>query len=319
MTPRSTIVTTADDRFALPATVMMRSVVDHLAGTAAIDFFVLDCGLSAKSRWKMRRSIPRNWARLRFISISSDDLTGFRVDGHIPAAAYARLFMGKLLPEGIDRVLYLDGDMVALTDVAPLAAMDLKGHPVAAVQDPLAGRVGQSPMLMHWQDWDVPAGTSAFNSGLMVMDLPRWRSEGTFERAIRVAREHPERMLWHDQSALNYVIRGDYEPLDPVWNPLPQFYSPQGIDGVIYDKETVDRCIQDPKMLHFGGTWRPWKGSGRHGRETEFYRYLHRTAWRNDVFCAPWMGSGKTGWTKISRRLRQMASGGSKRATAERA
>lgn len=302
---RPVFVTSTDDNFALPATVMMRSVVDHLSGTQSADFFVLDCGMTDRSRSKMRRSIPGAWGRLHFVPIDEKALSGFRVDEHIPAAAYARLLMGKYLPSTVERVLYLDGDLVALTDVQPLWSTDLKGYPMAAVQDPAAGLVGQSAQMMHWEGWDIPVGTPIFNSGLMVIDLVRWRKERLFARAMQVAREHDDRMRWHDQDALNYVIRGEFEMLDPAWNLMTHLYYPPHRDTVVYDQSIVERCIREPKILHFCCDYRPWKGPGRHWREAEFYRYLYRTAWRNDVYCAPWMGRGNTLWTKMKHMVKQ--------------
>lgn len=302
---RRAIVTSADDNFALPATVMMRSVVDHLAGIDAVDFFVLDCGLTGKSRLKMRRSIPGSWGRLHFIPIGVEKFAGFRVDGHVSAATYARLFVDKHLPPSVERAIYIDGDMVLLTDLLPLWEVDLAGHLLAAVQDPIAGRVGQSAQMMHWQGWDVPEGTPVFNGGLLVINLCKWREQRISDKAIEVARQHPDRMKYWDQCALNYVIRGDFQPLDPAWNVGPfVFYPPHNRD-VVYDAETAARCIREPKIIHYGGTWRPWKGPGRHWREAEFYRYLYRTAWRNDVYCAPWMGRGNTGWTKVKRLVKR--------------
>jgi lipopolysaccharide biosynthesis glycosyltransferase len=307
---RCAIVTTSSDLFALPATVMLRSLADHLSGRAALDVYVLDCGISPASRRKMKRSLSPAWLRLHFISMNPDDFAGFRDEGHFSLNTYARLFVGRLLPDKFERIVFLDGDMLLLDDVAALAEMDLQGRPLAAVQDPVAGRVGRSAQMMHWQGWDVPEGTSVFNAGLMVMDLRRLRAEGTLEAAIEVARQHPERMQWHDQDALNYVLRGNYLEIDPAWNVGPfVFYPPHNRD-VVYDPETVARCIREPKILHYGGTWRPWKGPGRHWREAEFYRYLYRTAWRNDVYCAPWMGRGNTGWTKVKRLVKQAVSRG---------
>lgn len=304
------LVTAADDAFALPASVMMRSVADNLRGTRRVDFFVLDCGISGTSRRKMRASVPKAWGRMEFIRVDKMALEGFRVDGHIAPAAYARLFMGAWLPAEIERVIYADGDLVAMTDVSALCEMDLQGRPLAAVQDPVAGLVGQSAQMMHWAGWDVPAATRIFNSGLMVLELSRWRRERLFEKAIEVARGHPDRMRWHDQDALNYAIRGNFLELDPAWNVGPfVFYPPHNRD-VVYDPETAARCIREPKIIHYGGTWRPWKGPGRHWREAEFYRYLYRTAWRNDVYCAPWMGRGNTGWTKVKRLVKQAVSRG---------
>ena len=302
---RIAFATSADDNFALPATVMLRSVADHARSSGRLDVYVLDCGLTPRSRRKMRASVSRAWVRLHFLPVGENALGGFRVDGHVSSAAYARLFMGKVLPDDVERVVYVDGDMVALDDVMPLGEIDLRGHLLAAVQDPLAGKVGQSAQMMHWEGWDVPRGTPVFNSGLMILDLPRWRQARLFDQAMRIAREHPDRMRWWDQCALNYVVKGDFEALDPAWNVMPHLHYPPNSADVIYDRETVERCLRQPKILHFSGGRRPWKGSGRHWLETEFYRYLYRTAWRGDVDCAPWMGTGNSIWTKIKFAIKQ--------------
>lgn len=304
------IVTSADDNFALPATVMMRSLVDHLSGDQHLDIYVLDCGITRQGRRKMRQSISRAWAQVHFAPIGPDLFAGFRVDGHVSAATYARLFIDRILPDFVERVMYIDGDMVALTDVRSLWETPLGGHSLAAVQDPVAGLVGESDYMRHWQGWDVPAGTAIFNAGLMVIDLHRWRNQRISQQAIAVARRHPDRMKYWDQCALNYVIRGNFQPLDPSWNVGPFVYYPPHNRDVVYDAETAARCIREPKIIHYGGTWRPWKGPGRHWREAEFYRYLYRTAWRNDVYCAPWMGRGNTGWTKVKRLVKQAVSRG---------
>ncbi|MDY0148521.1 MAG: glycosyltransferase family 8 protein [Kiritimatiellia bacterium] len=303
------LATSADENFALPVTVMMRSVVDHLYGTEKVTFFILDCGITKASRRKMRQSVSRAWADIHFIPVGRDSFAGFRVDGHISAATYARLFLGRLLPTSIDRVIYLDGDLVTLADIRSLWETNLNRCSLAAVQDPVAGVVGRSVHMRHWDGWDVPQGTSIFNAGLMVIDLQEWRASHMFERAISTALEHPDRMKYWDQCALNYVIRGNYLELDPAWNVGPFVYYPPHCHDVVYDKETVARCIYDPKAIHYGGTWRPWKGPGRHWREAEFYRYLYRTAWRNDVYCAPWMGRGNTLWTKGRQRVKRMIRG----------
>lgn len=299
------IVTSSDENFALPVTVMMRSVVDHLRGTEKANFFILDCGITKNSRRKMRQSISRAWADIHFVPVGGDSFAGFRVDGHISAATYARLFIEKLLPTEIDRVLYLDGDMIVLANVGELWKIDLQGHSMAAVQDPAAGIVGRSVQMMHWEGWDVPEGTVVFNAGVMVLDLKQWRKMGIAEQAMGTARSHPERMKWWDQCALNYVIQGDFLPLDLAWNVMPHLYYPPHCDDLIYDKDTVDRCVKTPRILHLCGAHRPWKGPGRHWREAEFYRYLYRTAWRNDVYCAPWMGRGNSLWTKAKRMIKQ--------------
>lgn len=300
------IATTASDAFALPSTVMMRSAVDSLVGKHFLDIFVLDCGMTSRSRQKMKKSIPGSWAKVHFIPIDTTEFSKYREDAYFSLNTYARLSLAQVLPPELPRILYVDGDMLFICDIAQLWEMDLHGHLVGAVQDPVAGIVGKSPQMMHWQEWDVPAGTPIFNAGLMLLDMEKCREVHLFDQAVQIAREYPERMRWHDQDALNHVVGGQFEPLDLAWNVMPHLYYPPHCSEVVFEKSQVDYAIGHAKALHFSGGNRPWKGPGRHWREAEFYRYLYRTAWRCDVDCAPWMGTGNTAWTKAKYMLKPL-------------
>jgi lipopolysaccharide biosynthesis glycosyltransferase len=108
-----------------------------------------------------------------------------------PTAAYLRL----LAPDYIDaaRLLYLDCDIVVNGDLGPLFAMDLKDCAVAAC--------------------GVPGN---FNSGVLLIDVDRWRRENLTAKTLEWASTHGKAL--HDQEALNAIIQDRFLPLSPKWN-----------------------------------------------------------------------------------------------------
>jgi lipopolysaccharide biosynthesis glycosyltransferase len=64
----------------------------------------------------------------------------------------------------------------------------------------------------------VNAKKSYFNTGILVLDLEVIRSNALFQKALKLLSNHPEFCASHDQSALNYVINGDFELLDESYN-----------------------------------------------------------------------------------------------------
>ena len=191
-------------------------------------------------------------------------------------AAYLRLSVGDVLP--IPRVIYLDSDIVVRTDLTPLWSVDLGDNIIAAVPDVAfadRARLGLTP--------DEPY----FNSGVAVIDLDRWRSQAVGDRVVIWARENPDRLTWADQCALNWVLRGQWLALDPMWNmQAPQF----GHDtkwGFRFDR----RRSGNPAIVHFtaphghgryaDSEGKPWAYLCEHPWRDAYRRIAVRTPWTN--------------------------------------
>ena len=130
------IVFAADDRYAQHAAVAMASALLRTAAPERLHFFVLDDGVTAEKKEKMEKTVAAlGGKRLTFLSIEGKAFDDFFVSAQLSRTAYVRLAAAELLPETVERVLYLDGDLLFFGDVADLWGMDMGGQPVAAVPD----------------------------------------------------------------------------------------------------------------------------------------------------------------------------------------
>ena len=285
---RPVVLSTADDKFALPLAVMLRSLADNLTWTPRVDVYVLDCGISARNKWRIRRSLPAGAIRIRFIPVPMDCLGEISLAGYWTRSVYAKLLMGRLLPADVPRAIFIDADTLVLRDVGELWELDLESRVLGAVPDPTY------PLeeTLHWGGdpgfWGVTSETPYFNSGLMVIDLVRWRSEEVGERALRMLREHPQRMFCVDQGALNVVLKGDFQAIGPAWNVTWLFYDLPPGTFAGEEGERRKQIYRDPRLIHFWGPKKPWTHPGTYFGADRFFAYLHRTAWRNSVPFAPW-------------------------------
>ena len=285
---RPVVLSTADDKFALPLAVMLRSLADNLTWTPRVDVYVLDCGISARNKRRIRRSLPAGAIRIRFIPVPMDCLGEINLKGYWTRSVYAKLLMGSLLPADVPRAIFIDADMLVLRDVGELWELDLDGRVLGAVPDPTY------PLeeTLHWGGdpgfWGVTSETPYFNSGLMVVDLARWRSEEVGERALRMLREHPQRMFCVDQGALNVVLKGDFQAIGPAWNVTWLFYDLPPGTFAGEEGERRKQTYRNPRLIHFWGPKKPWTHPGTYYGADRFFAYLHRTAWRNSVPFAPW-------------------------------
>jgi lipopolysaccharide biosynthesis glycosyltransferase len=110
--------------------------------------------------------------------------------------AMLRLYMDKV-PElaGLDRILYLDYDVVARGDISELYDTDLMNVETAGVLD-IYGRRWYHYRGLFKQDY--------MNSGVMLFNLKECKKSKMFEKAAKICAE--KWMLLPDQSALNRAV-----------------------------------------------------------------------------------------------------------------
>jgi lipopolysaccharide biosynthesis glycosyltransferase len=172
---------------------------------------------------------------------------------HLTAATLLRLLLPLVLKD-IDRVVYLDCDLIVLNDIATLYDTDLSGFPLAACLD--FWLTGAAPFAPP--GWDVEAWheflnevvsladwKTYFNAGVLVMDLKRFRNTGLVHAAGEFLEQTNYKTPFVDQEALNHVIDGAFVRLDPRWNVLAALGH------------------SNPWVIHFAGPNKPWSCEGR--------------------------------------------------------
>ena len=159
-----------DDRFAPHLAVCLHSIQTHLGhGMAARAHIIGDLSPDVARRLG---SMAGDRLDLAF-HVRVPDFSHLHISptfaSRLSIATYHRLALPELLP-GRDRILYLDADMLALTDLTPLWETDLHGCAAAVVQDYFLGTE------KRWERLGLPH-PEYFNAGMMLMDLDRWRKE----------------------------------------------------------------------------------------------------------------------------------------------
>jgi lipopolysaccharide biosynthesis glycosyltransferase len=190
---------------------------------------------------------------------------------HLTVATLLRLMLPSVLNE-IDRVVYLDCDLVILKDITTLYDTDLLDFPLAACLDFwLTGAPPFAPPIVGWGvgEWQkflsavvgIADCRAYFNSGVLVMDLKRFRNTGLMHAAEEFLERTNYKTVFVDQDALNHVINGAFVRLDPRWNVLGN-RSETDLNEV--DSETVaSDAHSDPWIIHYAGPYKPWSCEGR--------------------------------------------------------
>ena len=202
----------------------------------------------------------------------------FFVDGFVSKECYLRLFAAEILPERIDRLIYLDSDIVVVDDLRPLWRLELGDNLVAAAPDyPLLPAVVSADRR---QLLGMPVEHEYVNSGVLVMDLSRWRRDRATERLCRYIARQGARLTFYDQDAINAVLHDRIQLLDCRWNLQARMYAS---GRAVFPREfdaTVE-ARRRPAIIHYTGSEKPWKFRSRIPRKGDYVRYRRRTAWRS--------------------------------------
>ena len=163
---------------------------------------------------------------------------------NFPIVVNARLFVEKYLPETLDKVIYLDADVVVLASLSELWSIDLGDNFIAAVPDP-------KMRASHREKLGLPDDYQYFFSGGLLINLKKWREDRVLERLLDICVEIKDRIEFPDQDALNtYASRSSYLPLPGRWTCHPRDYV-EGDTVVLHYMGTRYRCPNLPILYSY--------------------------------------------------------------------
>ena len=277
MKPAIDVAVTPDRAYIASCAALLHSLLDHNAADADVTVhFFTDPSLAAQDVAGIAQVVQRGGGTFRSHEPQPALERSFASGLRYPAAAFRRLFFGRLLP-GLERVLYLDADTLVLGDLRPLWALDISGHALAAVTHPLFPHFSRERIAAL----GVRDLADFFNSGVLLMNLPRVRrhEQGFLEfladprcRAL---------LAFADQDVLNAVVpRAERLALHPRWNlQIPHLEMP--LAWIPDDPADVRSARADPVIVHFNGRIKPWHFRSRHPYRERFWHHLRQTPWRD--------------------------------------
>lgn len=178
---------------------------------------------------------------------------------------YFRLFISNLYPQ-YNKAIYLDSDIVLLTDVAELYMQDIGDNLVGAVADDI---IQQNEVFQEYVEKVVGVASykTYFNAGMLIMNLDELRKTD-FQGKFLYLLETVKYSVVQDQDYLNRICKGRVKLLDKSWNVMPN--------------ATKDINEANIKLIHYNYQYKPWhydnipyaKYFWDLAKKTEFYNKL---------------------------------------------
>ena len=298
------------DLYSELAATSIASLLENSKDVDEINVYVIDIGISEKHRQDLLDLAAAYGRHLEFLEdLNVEDIAHTKIDvGRWHISTFSRLFLLHVLPEGMDKIIYIDCDMIIRHSLKTLWEMDMEGTWCMSADD-CRGK-------MYRKDIGIPMDSIYTNNGLMVIDLDAWRKNDVESKFIDFINEYHGDITYMDQGVLN----GVFQPLKKV-KLLPISYNAQtvcydlGYDGLqacrkpvwAYTRDEFERGIGDPTVVHFttcfmSGT-RPWFKVDHHPYRVEFLKYRSLTAWKDEPLWDDKTPGKKKLMTKVSQTL----------------
>ncbi len=238
-------------------------------------FHIITDYLSAEQKQTLEDLCTKYGSHTAFYPPNQKMLEGFSIrkfSKRISMATYYRCLLSEILPAHIDRVLYLDCDIVICGDIRPFWNMPLNEIGAIGVED-IGCREPKRYSILQY-----PMEDSYFNAGVLMVNLAYWREHNVPQACIEYFHVYPERILYNDQDLLNSILHKDKVLIDLVWNVQDGFYrNPSKLTQEWKQKYTT--VLKNPIILHYTNR-KPWDYDSQHPLRELYFKYLDHTPWK---------------------------------------
>ncbi len=263
------IVCAADDRYAMPLAVMLRSLADNLVRYPAVIVWVLDGRISRFNKRRIAASLPVGKVVLNWVRPSHRQLRGVPVFGHVSICTYYRLLMGRLLPPSVEKIIYLDVDTLVLGDIGELWDKAIEPHAVLAYAEE-GCKVSDPSGLSMYRELGLHPDARYFNAGILLINLTLWRQEDFGAQCLAFIEKYSPYIQFWDQDAMNGVLAHRWGPLDKRWNSRVHH---------LWRKDQLSREFGNMAIMHFASSIKPWMYGAHHAAEDLYMSWIDKTAW----------------------------------------
>lgn len=271
MTDKETIVivVACDNHYVPLLAALMKSIeTNHRTGEPIL-FFILDDGISGRSRKKLTASVSPGMFTIKWVAKSSVIPAGMNIpydNSSYPLIIHMRMFIPYFVPEEYEKVIYMDVDMIVNGDISELWHTDLMGKTIGAVIDVRIREFGSRTAISNYRELGFEATTRYFNTGLLLMNTRQWRETDMTPRVFECVETNMQYANYPDQYGLNVVFANNWTEIDTRWSWSAEEWNPEA------------------RLIHF--IWRKpiYKSYMNEERyRAMFFRYLDQTPWKGFV------------------------------------
>jgi lipopolysaccharide biosynthesis glycosyltransferase len=263
MENRIIIFSVCDNHYVILLAALLKSIELNHISEEKIDFYIVDDNISGENKEILLSTVTKDIISIQFIAMNlliPENIKLPQDYSSFPLNIYARLFIPHFIPKDIEKILYMDVDMIVQSDISELWRNQLGEKIIAAVVDRPKIVSNDWGAIANYKELGLPADAKYFNSGLLLINPIKWREDNITVKIIDCVNSNLKFANYPDQYGLNVVFVNDWLELDPLWN--------------CHSTSTEKK----PHLIHFSGRKPIYKSyNSNEEYRTEFEKYLSLT------------------------------------------
>ena len=274
------IVCATDDNYAPYCGVMLTSVFENNKDREVSAYILVDKSLQEKQQRRFKKLSEKYGVEITFVLVDKSFFEQFPLKGdsinikHWSIVTYYRLYVEDLLPKDVNKVLYLDCDIIVDRSLGELFDMDWDGYSVGAIPD----------MCTEWQEYYDRLGYDRsygyFNAGVLFMNLDYWRTHSIGQKCIDFLSSNYDRIFNNDQDVLNVITRDSKRTLPVSYNYQMQLCMPYFFNTFNENMKKDVLETKSPNIIHYAAELKPWM--------TKYYFHPFNKEWHKYKKLSPW-------------------------------
>lgn len=226
---------TVDNKYVKYLSVSIASILKNTCSKDIV-FYVLNNGdISDENKKKIDKLKKIKDFQINWITVNDNlyknQATNLRED--ITIATNYRFSLPSLLPD-VDKIIFLDADLILNADIEELWNIDISDYYMACRPNPQPED--------YLKQLDIKAGNKYYNTGVMLCNLKKWREDNIEKAFFENAEKYRHVCQFLDQDILVITLQNKMYDLDLSWNHLS------------YKNE----FNENTKIMHWASANKPW-------------------------------------------------------------
>lgn len=277
------ILVTLDSNYIEQLAVMLTSLIKSNPGEK-FDVYVAHSSIGEED-FNFLNSCVADACSIINVKIPKDMFDDAPTTDRYPKEMYYRIFAAQFLPLNLDRILYMDPDLVIINSIVEMYRMNLGNNFFAA-----ASHVDKSLKKINEIRLDMPEDSTYINSGVMLLNLHQLRKNQKIQEVYDYIEEKKIFFVLPDQDILNGVYGHKTIHLDAlIYNLSDRFLTFYNANPKNLGSRKDMRWIaHNTSIIHYCGRNKPWKSNYRGDLGVFYYYYENLLKRNNNILWERW-------------------------------
>lgn len=262
-----------DDNYVMPASVALTSILENKKSDIKVYMLSLENHFSPNNRILFQEIAKKYNTCIDFVELKEQELKGYPVLRH-GLSAYLRIYAPILL-SSINKLLYVDCDIIVDKPLDELYNLDIEGYDMAAVKDII--EITGSDYLK-----DIGCSNSHYvNTGVLLMNLKSLRNRDILGDTKAYLNKYKNFIRFSDQDILNGII-SNILILPPKFNSTIIVWNKKTIINCLklWTVEEIEEAKSTPVIIHYLSPLKPWHYGTKHPLKYKWFDYKEKSPFK---------------------------------------